>query len=498
MELENRTSYRSIVKGTAIFGGTQVFNILINVIRGKLVAMILGPAGMGVTAIFSSAISPIQQFSTFGLPYSAVQGISSENNEERKRNIVRSFRIIMRIAACIGSIITIMLSPLLSELSFGNKDYTWSFVFLSLAVFFFALNQGCNTVLQGYRRLKSLALCSIVGSIAGLVVCIPLYYFYGVEGVIPSMILLALISYLVSYYGIRKIKLKTAFLSWKCVWDDCKNMVALGLTMMIAVVLGNLYVFSLNSFIRFFGSLADVGLFQAANTIINQYMGMVFAAMATDFYPHLSSIIKDRNKTIELVKEQGEITLFVVAPIAVLIIITAPLIIEILLTHDFISVLSIIKYMGLGAIAKAAVFPLGYLSIAHGDKAYYFMMEGVFANVKGFVVFAGFYYLWGFEGLGVAALFNSCVDIIIAVLMNKWRYNITYDKKFMIVMLCLFFVASICLLCSFISNVIVSYVTMILIGSLLSLYCFKELDKRIDIRNIIVTRIPKRKLNENS
>lgn len=38
---EKRTSpYRNIIRGTALFGGVQIFNVLINVIRGKLIAMI--------------------------------------------------------------------------------------------------------------------------------------------------------------------------------------------------------------------------------------------------------------------------------------------------------------------------------------------------------------------------------------------------------------------------------------------------------------------------
>ena len=38
----NSNSYKSIMKGTAIFGGTQFFAILVNLIRGKLVALFLG------------------------------------------------------------------------------------------------------------------------------------------------------------------------------------------------------------------------------------------------------------------------------------------------------------------------------------------------------------------------------------------------------------------------------------------------------------------------
>ena len=43
---EEQSSYRQIVKATSVFGGVQGFNILISIIRSKVVAVLLGPAGI--------------------------------------------------------------------------------------------------------------------------------------------------------------------------------------------------------------------------------------------------------------------------------------------------------------------------------------------------------------------------------------------------------------------------------------------------------------------
>jgi len=59
---KDENSYRSILKGTSVFGGVQVFQILINMVRGKFVALFLGPDGMGVSALLTSATSTVQQF----------------------------------------------------------------------------------------------------------------------------------------------------------------------------------------------------------------------------------------------------------------------------------------------------------------------------------------------------------------------------------------------------------------------------------------------------
>lgn len=493
MSSKDQASYRNIMKGTAIFGGTQVFTVIVGIIRGKLVAMILGPVGMGICNLLSSALAPIQQFASLGMPLSAVRDISGESDEEKRKKVIKAFRMMLTAAAAVGVVITSLASGLLSKVTFGDNTYTWSFVALSISVFFAILAQGETTILQGCRRLKSLASRTIIGSTAGLVIGVPLYYLYGFDGIVPAMIILAVVTYIVNLCGTRKIELHTEPVSWKDAWIISKSFMSLGIIMMIAVIFGHVFVYSVNIIIRHYGSLADVGLYQAANSIINQYIGMVFAAMATDYYPHLSSVIMDKQQTKKLVHQQGEIVLYIIAPLAALIIITAPLIIKILLTEEFYPIIDIIRLMGLGVILKAACFPLGYLAMAKGDKKFYFAMDGVWTNLKGIVLFGGFYILWGFKGLGLAVLVNSFIDIFIIVLMNRWRYGITYNFRFNVKLFLLYFATAVILGFSYIDNTIMSYSLMIAIGVSLSFFCYKELDKRMDIRGMIAARLHRNK-----
>ncbi|HBC22142.1 MAG TPA: O-antigen translocase, partial [Porphyromonadaceae bacterium] len=51
---KGENTYKSILKGNSIFGGMQMFQILISLVRGKFVAMFLGPAGMGMASLFTA------------------------------------------------------------------------------------------------------------------------------------------------------------------------------------------------------------------------------------------------------------------------------------------------------------------------------------------------------------------------------------------------------------------------------------------------------------
>ena len=65
-ETRNENGYKSILRGTSIFGGVQIFQILVNLIRGKFVALFLGPDGMGAASMFNSASNTLTQLSRSG------------------------------------------------------------------------------------------------------------------------------------------------------------------------------------------------------------------------------------------------------------------------------------------------------------------------------------------------------------------------------------------------------------------------------------------------
>lgn len=492
MAIEKKNSYRNILKGTAIFGGVQVFNIIINLVRGKLVAMILGPEGMGISSLLTTASTTIQQATSLGINSSAVRNISNSNENDTPQetsHLIKAVRRITFLTSLSGAILTIFFSKWLSQITFGNNDYQWAFILLSLFIFFSTLTNGESCILQGFRKLKSLALRSTIGPICGLVIGIPLYYWKGYDGIVPAMITIAIISFLFVRYGTLKIQINKIHQSWKQTWTIGKSIIALGIIMMIAVFIGNLSTYSLNSFIRSFGSLTDVGLFQAANSITNQYTGLIFAAMAMDYYPRLATVIQDNIKLKEYVNQQAEMVLLVVVPIATIIIITAPIIIQILLTDQFYTILPIMRFMGLGVIFKAICFPLGYISVAKGDKTYYFCTEGIYVNIKTFLIHAIFYYYWGVYGLGIASLTSSIIDILVSSLLTKWRYNITFSTSFLKLCIYLIPMAVLCFCCSFIDNAYLSYGVMTFCACCICIYSFIELNKRILIKDLFLKKL---------
>ena len=54
--IEETQSYKSIFKSTSLFGGVQVYNILLSIIKTKFIAVLLGTTGMGIMGLYQSTI----------------------------------------------------------------------------------------------------------------------------------------------------------------------------------------------------------------------------------------------------------------------------------------------------------------------------------------------------------------------------------------------------------------------------------------------------------
>ena len=287
---KNENSYRSILKGISAFGGVQVFQILINLIRGKFVAMFLGPAGMGVSALFTTTATTIQQFSSLGLNLAIVKEVAaSRDNPGSLSTALGVGRRLIYTTAFLGAIACLVLSRFLSRATFG-----W-FALLSLMIFFAVAGAGELSLLQGLHAVKRLSLASLVGASAGLLFGIPLYWLFGVSGIVPAMIILSLSTFIFYLHSVRSETKDCpgARFAWNEHRPLVRKLIALGLLLMSTTLIGSLVNWLIATFIRANGSVDTVGLYQAANSLTNQYVGMVFAAMSLDYFPRLSAAPSD-------------------------------------------------------------------------------------------------------------------------------------------------------------------------------------------------------------
>lgn len=423
--------YNTIIKRISAFGGVQILNIIVNLVRGKFIALFLGPDGMGLSSLFTSSTNVVQQMGSLGLNLSLVKEIASSKDDPKK--ISSALAVILKLiifTALLGGLICLFLSPLLSLWSFGSYNFTLSFIFLGIYVAFAIAANGYLAILQGMSEIKRLSKASLVGSCTGLLVGIPLYYFFGYDGIVPAMIILSLAVFMFYYINYkRSVKINKEPFVWSKHKPLAKRIVTLGLILMIGNLVGTATNYLINTFIRIFGDIGNVGLFQAGNSLTNQYVGIVFSAMAMDYFPRLSAACHDKEELLTVVNRQSEIVMLIATPLVLALIWSAPWVISLLLTDEFLKIVTLVRWLGLGILFQAISFPLGYIFIAKENRKVYIWLEVIGTNILWLLCSSFFYYFMGLDGLGVSLVVRGAIDILLVFFICKKTYEFKYTES---------------------------------------------------------------------
>lgn len=490
---ETKSSYGSIMKATSIFGGVQVFNILITLIRGKAVALLIGTAGMGLNGLLLSGLNLIKTVSSLGVNESAVKDIARAHNSNDQVHIRTTFQVFKRLiwfTALLGIIATVVFSPLLSKFAFGDTSKTTSFIWLSVTFIFGALSGGVYTLLRGTRQLKYLAQANILGGVVGLLVALPIFYFFGINGVVPAIILTAFANYLVSLYFRSKIKFEPIVISWVETFQVAKPIVQLGLSMTLINILAAGVVFALNAFISKTGDLSDVGLYSAGNAIVEGYVGMVFTAISTDYFPRLAGVISEDLKWKKLVNEQAELILIILGIVLILLLTTTPLLIRILLSKEFLVSQNFIQFAVLAIPLKGLVWVMGYVILAKGNNKLFLLVE-ISANllILGLNIFS--YHFYGLTGLGISLGIGYIISVTFLILILKRKYDFKFTAH--IFKLLIFSLFTLGLALFSIKNLAnpYNYIAQVIIVVFTILFFIREFNSRINIMSALKKLINK-------
>ncbi|MBQ8272614.1 MAG: oligosaccharide flippase family protein [Tidjanibacter sp.] len=479
------SGYKTAFKSTAVFGGVQICTILLNVIKTKVVALLMGTVGFGIISIYNTITNLIHTTTNLGLQSSAVRDLSIAYTENNQDVLAGKHKAIMRwvyVCSVGGALLTFLFANQLSIAFFENVDYVRDIRLLSIVVFCMGVYNANYAYLQGIRKIKDMANATVYGAVATLLLSLPLYYFYKIDGIVWSLIIGAVATMIIGCFYTAKHKLPAIRQSWRESYKLGRGTIQLGIAMSIGSISVLLVQFIIKTFIARHGGVSDVGLYQAGWAINASYLGMVFTAIAKDYFPRLSSVYQDNSKLSVMVNEQSEISVLILAPLIVCMVVFIEPIIRILYSADFLSIIEMTKWLLIGSIIKAGSFGISYIFLAKGDKKMYLFNElGVkLITIPSYLLG---YKIWGLSGIGYAYTFVYCVFFLWVSLVSWLRYRIKYNSKYWR----LFIIELLLLLLYPLSQEIFgqSYIISVIIMVAILLFSFYEFQKRIDIISVI-------------
>ena len=421
------------MKAMGLFGGVQVMGIICSILRTKLVALWIGPVGIGLFGLFNNALEMLSTGTNLGIRSSSVRDISQALERRdpgmvsRMITVVRKWSLWLGLA---GALFTLAMAPALSQITFGDTAHIWGFVALSIAVLLQALTNGEYAVLQGTARLKRLAIVTLWGTIVGLAVSIPLFYLLRERSILPSIITYA--TAMAAFAWIfRNREYPAATVSRRDTLDMGKGFVKLGIYMTLGNFASILASYAFNAWLNVNASTEAVGFYQAGYTLINKYTGLILTALGMEYYPRLAKVADSRLRLRAFVSQEINVAIAVMAPVVALFILLRELVVWILYTPEFNVILTFVSWGMIGTVLRTLSWCLAFTILAKGDGKTYLWTE-VASAVINLALNIVFYRWWGLTGLGIAFLVSYVLyTIIVAVVYFKvYRLRISHASLY--------------------------------------------------------------------
>lgn len=445
-------SKKQILKSSFIVGGASFLTILIGLVKVKALAVLLGPAGIGLMGILMAIMSTGSTFFGMGLDTSGVRELALNNKSIEKLELVRKALFSANLLlGFLALIFVFVFKAQLSQWFFQNGDYQFAILIMAVGVFFSLISGSQTTLLQGLRKITELAKVKVIGALVATVIGLLVIWQFGEAGVPFFIITVPLVTCFVAFYYSRQLpKLTSSTISIKQQKPQWHSLFTLGFVFMLSGLLAVGCQLIVRYILNLELDIESVGYFQAAWTISMTYIGFVLGAMAADYYPRLTQQIHNRDEANRLVNEQTEIALIFAAPILLAMLTFAPLVISLLYSSEFTGSIEILRWQVLGDALKIISWPLGFIILAKGRSKVFFCAELVWNSSYILLVYFGLDF-FGVEITGYAFAVSYLIYLSVVYFVGRTINGFQWTKNNIKLILLLTIAASSLLLLSYFS-----------------------------------------------
>ncbi len=419
---------RGLIKSMTIIGSAQAVNILISILRMKVLALLLGPTGVGLLSIYNSLQGMVSTAAGLGMGSSGVRQIASVKGEEQALSRVRRVLLAAHLAQGTLAMLGVwLLRAPIAEWLFGDRSYATEVGLIGLAILLGLLATAQTALLQGMRRIGDLGRVTVLSALVGTVAGLAAVWFYGQAGLVWFVVVQPLATLLVALRYTRRLPQPTAPRpSAVEIWEVWKPMATLGAAFMLGGLAATATLLLVRSRITQELGLDAAGQFAAAWGITMTYVGFLLGAMAADYYPRLTEVINDRAAATRLMNDQAQLGLAIGGPVLLLLIGLAPWVITLLYSAEFGPAAELLQWQTVGNVFKLASWALGFAFVAAARSKTFLLVQINFNVIFLLILWPGLTY-FGLVAAGPAFMIAYILHFgllnILAHTMQGFRWQ---------------------------------------------------------------------------
>jgi O-antigen/teichoic acid export membrane protein len=293
-----------IAKGIAwSFLGTMISKIMM-ILVFVFIARILSVEEYGEIGILRNAILTFSMIAvaSFGITATRYIAMYKDKDLEKTKKVLTITRTLVLILSLVLSLSIFIFSEKISIYILNNSELEEYVKYISVAIFFTSLNGYQNGALAGLERFKEISYINVINGFISFPVLLIGAYYWGVKGVIISLIITNFTLWLSSYYYLN-IALKEAniTLSFTNLKSELKMLYKFSLPTFISGLMLTPTFFILNSLLAHQeNGYKQLGIFSAAFFFATLSRTMI-QIIGQVLYPYAMKEFGKENKKFEFI-----------------------------------------------------------------------------------------------------------------------------------------------------------------------------------------------------
>ena len=356
-----------MLKATSVLSGAKIVTIGITIIRTKVLALLLGPSGMGVVNLINQSLELSRVLFSSGINGATVRRIAEASDLDHAEELNRAYHISVKSALVLGIVSALVfacLSQVLASDFLGDARKFWWFIVASPSLICTPLLAVELAFLQGIKQSRDLALCQVIASVVGSVIILALVFGFGLNGAVLSLTPVVLATALVHRHYVHKHLPKN---QRKPIYDFFPEFISLfrmgsafALNGIWLTAAGMLNIIFLTKHYGPENAPIQIGLNGAATMLASVYVGIIISAMGTEFYPRLINAAGDKEKLNQLINQQTRLAIAIGVPVSTTLILLAPWLLRCLYSAEFLDASEPMRWLIFGMIIRFITCPLGF------------------------------------------------------------------------------------------------------------------------------------------
>ena len=381
----------------------SIASLFSSMIAGKVLAVFLGPAGVGLYGLLRQLLQNLALLGSFSGQAALVHGIASHPERVKQGRFAVSVLGVQVLLASLVTFSLILSAPWLGPWLIPHADAAALLRWLSLAMLVMVAQAYATGLLNGHRLITELVIAQIMGAVGILIVLLPVIWLIRKGHPFGYVLMLGGPGVGVTWVSARAVRRRGLLPLMKGLivhLEDAKQFFSMSAVMLTTGLVAAGAQFLQSWLIAKRMGLAEAGQFWTAWTLSMSYVSLVLGSLGTYYLPSLSRLTEPEARR-SLIRVYLRLALLTMPLLVSVVIVFKPWMIRAMFSDSLLPALKVMRWMLIGDLFKGMSWVLSFPMLAFSDMRWFFWSEVGFS--LGMLIAA---YSWlalggDIEGLGI-------------------------------------------------------------------------------------------------